>query len=80
VLERQVQVFRVRVVQKLSYAKVVKKVEEDGSRGRDPERSCVSGTSVSVQRDRQTSVICFSRIGFLAFIAMVPSLYCRDGT
>ena len=31
--ERQVEVSRVRVVQKLSYAETVKKVEEDGSRG-----------------------------------------------
>jgi hypothetical protein len=40
VRERQVEVSRVRVVQKLSYAKAVKKVEEDGSR--DPERNGVS--------------------------------------
>ena len=56
--ERQVGVSRVRVVQKLSYAEAVKKVEEEGARGRDPER-------------RPTSDICFSKIGFLAFIAMV---------
>ena len=49
----------------------MKKVEEDGSRGRDPERSGVSSKSVPVQRGRPSSDICFSKIGFLAFIAMV---------
>ena len=49
----------------------MKKVEEDGSRGRDPERSGVSSRSVPVQRDRPTRYICFSKIGVLAFIAMV---------
>ena len=49
----------------------MKKVEDDGSRGRDPERSGVSSRSVPVQRDKPTSDICFSKIGFLAFIAMV---------
>ena len=38
----------------MSYAEAVKKVEEDGTRGRDPERSGVS-RSVPVQRDRPTS-------------------------
>ena len=33
--ERQVEVARVRVVQKMPYAEAVKKVEEDGSRGKD---------------------------------------------
>ena len=42
VRERQVDVSRVRVVQKLSYVDAVKKVKEDGSSGRDPERSVVS--------------------------------------
>ena len=42
------EVSRVRVAQKLSYAEAVKKVEEDGSRGRDPERSGVSSRSVPV--------------------------------
>lgn len=42
-------------MQKLSYAEAVKKVEEDGSRGRDPERTGVSCRSVLVQRDRPTS-------------------------
>ena len=53
------------------YAKALKKVEEDGSRGRDPERSGVGSRTVPVQRDRPTSDICFSKIEFLAFIAMV---------
>ena len=69
--QRQVEVSRVRVVQKLSYAEAVKKVEEDGSRMRDPERSGVSIRSVPVQRDKPTSDICFNKIRFLAFIAMV---------
>ena len=55
--ERQVQVSRVRGVQKLSYAEAVKKVEEDGSSGRYPERSGVSSRSVPVQMDRPTSDI-----------------------
>jgi hypothetical protein len=42
VQERQVEVARVRVVQKVSYAETVKKVEEGGSRVRDPERIPVS--------------------------------------
>ena len=33
VRERYVEVTRVRIVQKLSYAEAVKEVEEDGSRG-----------------------------------------------
>lgn len=65
-----VEVSRVRVVQKLSYAEAVKKVEEDGSRGRDHQRSGVSSRSVPAQRDKPTSDICFSKIGFLAFIVM----------
>ena len=48
----RVEVSRVRVVQKLLYAEAVKKVEEDGSMGRDPERSGVSSRSVPVQRDK----------------------------
>ena len=68
--ETQVKVSRVRVVQKLSYTEAVKKVEEHGSRGRDPERSGVSSRSVP-GRDRLKSDISFSKIGFLAFIAMV---------
>ena len=46
-------------------------MKENGSRGRDPERSGVSSRSVPVQRDRPTSDICFSKIVFLAIIAMV---------
>ena len=52
--ERQVEVSKVRVMQKLSYAEAMKKVEEDGSRGRNPERG-VSSRSVPVQRDRLAS-------------------------
>ena len=48
--ERWVEV--VRVVQRLSYAVAVKKVEEDGSRLKDPERIPVSSRFVPVQRDR----------------------------
>lgn len=54
-----------------SYAEAVKKVEEDGSGLKDPERIPVSCGSVSAQRDRPTSDTCFSKVGFLAFIAMV---------
>ena len=50
--ERQVEVTRVRVVQKLLHAEALKKLEEEGSSGRNPERSWVSSTSVPVQRDR----------------------------
>jgi hypothetical protein len=48
VLERQVEVARVRVVQRMSYAEAVNKVEEDGSRVRDPERIPVSSRFVQV--------------------------------
>ena len=75
--ERQVEVSRVRIVQKFSYVEEVKKVEEDGSRGRDPKRSGVSSRFVPVQKDRPTSNICFSKIGFLAFIAMVINCTAR---
>jgi hypothetical protein len=64
VRERQVEVSRVRVEQKLSYAEAVKTVEEDGSRGRDPERSGVSGRSVPVQRDRPSSECVSVRLDF----------------
>ena len=50
VRERQVEVTRDRIVQKLWYAEAVKKVKEDGSRGSDPE-SGVSSRYVPVQRD-----------------------------
>ena len=60
VRERQVEVSRLRVVQKLSYAEAVKKVAED--RARDPERSGVSSRSVPEQGNRPTSDICFSKI------------------
>ena len=55
VRERQVEVSRVRIVQTLLYAETVKKVEEDGSRGRHPERSGMSRRAVPVQGDRPTS-------------------------
>jgi predicted transcriptional regulator len=71
VQDRQVEVSRVTVVQKLSYAEAMKKVEEDGSMGRDPEKSGVSSRSVPVQRDRPTSEMCFIKMGVFAFIAMV---------
>jgi hypothetical protein len=57
VRERQVEDTNVRVVQKFSYAEAVKKVEEDESRGRDPERSVMSSRSLPVQRDKPTSDI-----------------------
>ena len=41
-LVREWQVEVTRVEQKVSYAEAVKKVETNGSRGRDPERICVS--------------------------------------
>ena len=52
VRETQVEVTRVRVVQKVSYAEAVKKVEEDRARVRNPERIPVSRRFVSAQRDR----------------------------
>ena len=73
VRERQVKVSRVRVVEKLSYAEAVKKVEEDGLRGRSVE----SSRDIPVQRDRPKSEISFRKIGFLAFIAMV--IHCTAG-
>ena len=50
----------------MSYAEALKKVEEDGSRGRYPERSGVSSRSVPVQRDRPTT-----DIYLFVFLAMV---------
>ena len=64
---KQVEVSRVRVEQRLSYAEAVKKVEEDGLKGRSGE----SSRDIPVQRDWPKSDISFSKIGFLAFIAMV---------
>jgi hypothetical protein len=75
--KRQVEVTRIREVQRVSYAEAVKKVEEDGSRRRDPERIPVSCRFVPAQKDRPMSDICFSKIGFLTFIAMVINQ--RDG-
>ena len=62
---------RVRVVRTVSYAEAVKKVEEEGSRVRDPERIPVNSRSVPEQKDRPTSDISFSKLGFLVFIAVV---------
>jgi hypothetical protein len=63
VRKRQVEVARVRVVQKVSYAEAMKKVEGDGSRVRDPERIPVSSRFVPASRDRPTSDSCFSKVG-----------------
>ena len=60
VSQRQVEVARVRVVQKVSYAEAVKKAEEDGSRVRDPE----SSRSVLAQSDSPTTDIQCIRIVF----------------
>ena len=43
----------------VSNAEAVKKVEEDGARGRDPERSGVTCRHVPLQKDRPTSDIMF---------------------
>ena len=67
--ERQLEVKRIRVVQKMLYAEGVKRVvEKDGSRARDPKRIPVSRPR-PIERDRNN--MCFSKVGFLAFIAMV---------
>ena len=59
----------------------MKNVEEEGSRVLDPERIRVSSGSVPAQRDRPMGDICFSKIGFLAFIAQEVggSLIGEDG-
>ena len=54
--ERQVEVSRVRLVQQL-YAEAMKKIEEDGSMGRNPAKSGASSRSVPVQRDSPRSVM-----------------------
>ena len=61
--ERQIEVTRARVVQRVSYCEAVKKVEENGSR--------LSSIFVPVQRDRVMNELCFSKVVFLAFIATV---------
>ena len=67
--ERQVEVARIRVVQKVPYAEAVKRVvEEDGSRVRDPKRIHVSSPK-PIESDRNN--MCFSKVFFLAFKAMV---------
>lgn len=58
VQERLVEVARVKVEQKVSYAEKVKRVEDDGSR--------VSSSPRPIQSDRN---VCFTKVGFLAFIA-----------
>ena len=58
VSERQVEVSRVRVVQKLSYAEAAKKVVDDGLMGRSGE----SSRDLPVQRDRPKSELSFSKI------------------
>ena len=45
------------VLTMLSYAEAVKKVEKDGSGGRDPESSGVHSRAVPVQRNKPTSDI-----------------------
>ena len=74
----RVEVSRVRGVQKLSYAEAVKKVGEVGSR--NPKSSGVSSRSVLVKRDKPTSDISFSKIGFKKCYSNGYQLYCRDGT
>jgi hypothetical protein len=46
---KQVEIAKVRVVQRVSYPEAVKKVQEDGSRVRDPERIPVSSRFVPVE-------------------------------
>jgi hypothetical protein len=55
VRERQVEVARVRVVQKMLYSDAVKKVEEGGSRVRDSERIRVNSRSAPEPMDRPMS-------------------------
>jgi hypothetical protein len=62
VRERQVEVTRITVVQKVPCAEAVKRVvEEDGSRVRDPKK---------IPGSRGNSM-CFSNVGLLAFMTMV---------
>ena len=69
VRERQVEVARIRVVHKVLYAEAVKRVvEEDGPSARDPKRLPVTRPR-PIESDRNT--MCFSKVGFLAFIAMI---------
>ena len=69
VRERQVEVVRVRVVQKVSYDEAVKRVvEEDGSRVRDPKTIPVSSPR-PIESDRNNMF--FSKVSFLALLAMV---------
>lgn len=52
VRERQVKVTRVRVVEKVLCAEAVKKVEEEGSRVKDPKRLMVRSRILPVQSDK----------------------------
>ena len=74
--ERQVEVARVRVVQKVLYDEAVKRVvEEDGSRAKDHKRLPVSRPR-SIKTNSNN--IYFNKIGFLAFLGY--QLYRRNGT
>ena len=68
--QMQVEVAMIRVVQMVSYAETVKKVGEDASRVRDPKRLQVSCRILPVESDRPTNAVCFSKVGFLVFIAI----------
>jgi hypothetical protein len=71
VRQRQVEVARIRAVQKVSCAEAVKRVvQEDWSRVRDPERVPVSRLR-SIESDR----MCFSKVVFLA----VMVVHCTAG-
>jgi hypothetical protein len=54
-------------VQEVLYVEAVKKVEDDGSRVRDPERISVS-RFLPAQRDRTMSDLCLSKVGFVAMV------------
>jgi hypothetical protein len=73
VRERQVEVARIRVVQKVLYAEAVKRVVEgDAYRVTDPKRILVSRQR-PIESERNNMF--FSMVGFLAFIAMVIKCY-----
>jgi hypothetical protein len=67
-------------VQKVSYAEAVEKVEEDGSRVREPERFPGSSRFVPAQRNRATIPLCISKVGFLVFYSNGYQLYRGNGT
>jgi hypothetical protein len=60
-------VSRMRAVQKVSYAEAVRKVEDGGKRMRIPV------SSRPVQNDPNS--LYFSKVGFVAFVAMVIKFY-----